>query len=336
MNYTQVLSRVCEGGYFVFLLAISGLAILNLSARHEGVTPFKILSVVSGSMIPALPVGTAIVIQPFDHYYVDDVVTYKLNTSNITHRIVYAGAYFLTKGDANSEIDLQAVAQSQIVGKVIVAIPFVGYVQESTKTLWGLIGFVYIPSVLILITESRTVILEFSRLESRKKIRLPVGSTGAIILGILALSSVTYAFYIGRFSVTLGSVTSSFHSPSPSVQPSPSDTPLPSPTPTAQPTPTPTPSIIPTAAPSACPTSGAFNCGNASDSTNIVIVENSNTTTVNQQNNSSVSTSIIVNSNTGGNSPESNGSSSVQTGNSVLHIQTSTSVNQNRVTISPY
>lgn len=310
--------KIFEVFYFIFLIAIASFAIVNLTSRFSAKSPFKILSVVSGSMTPELKVGSAIFVQKASDYSRDEIITYQFKNNFVTHRVFYAGEYFLTKGDANKEVDQIQVQKDQIVGKVKFSLPYLGYLQESTKSLWGLVVFVYIPTLVVLIAESKLIIGQIRKIGVKE---IPLGSLGTICIGIFVLSGISLAFYSKTSPVFSANLTSMQMSPSPSPSVSPSNTISPSPTalPSASPTifPSPTaypsisPSILPTINPSAtpsatpssfpCPANGANNCGNGAGSNNTVIIDNNSSTIINQQNNSQIQNTIIINSNTGGN-----------------------------------
>ncbi len=129
------------------------LGTLSVARKINPDLPLKVLSVVSGSMEPAIPVGSGVVVLSQPSYFDNDIITFKFSGNLVTHRIIFAGNYFLTKGDANRSIDPETVEKEQIVGKVILHIPYLGYLQESTKHLSGLVLFIIIPSCLIIIHE---------------------------------------------------------------------------------------------------------------------------------------------------------------------------------------
>lgn len=142
--------------------------------------PLRMLSVVSGSMEPSIPTGSIILIIPQSTYRDGDIITYKLGNILVTHRIVYAKNYFLTKGDSNSQIDPETVSKDQIIGKVVIHIPYLGYIQEKTKTIEGLITFVVIPSAIIIVNEIITIFK--NSIKASKQSSLRTGTKELIII----------------------------------------------------------------------------------------------------------------------------------------------------------
>lgn len=90
--------------------------------------------VLSGSMEPALSVGDLLIVVPEDSYSVDDIVVYESAGIAIVHRIIELGDDFvITQGDANNAPDEQ-ISVSAVRGRVVAAIPLVGYVVQLIQT----------------------------------------------------------------------------------------------------------------------------------------------------------------------------------------------------------
>lgn len=120
------------------VLLASSAAAVALS-RPAGLTPYV---VVSGSMEPALPTGSIAVVKSVDPDEISagDVITYVPPESiarpggarTITHRVrsVVPGAAgrrrFVTQGDANTQPDPWYVNARQVVGKVVLTLPYAG------------------------------------------------------------------------------------------------------------------------------------------------------------------------------------------------------------------
>ena len=62
--------------------------------------------------------------------HMEDIVTFTKQNSIITHRIVRRinDQKYITKGDANNSDDPTPLYKSQIIGKVILTIPYIGYI----------------------------------------------------------------------------------------------------------------------------------------------------------------------------------------------------------------
>ena len=115
------------------------------------------LAVLSGSMQPNIPVGSLIIIDDvkFDDLKVDDVITYKVNSSTlVTHRIVSLDSNkqeMITKGDANEVDDGSPISYQNVVGKLLFTVPLLGYLSVYMKTPLGiaiLCGIIFVLIVL--------------------------------------------------------------------------------------------------------------------------------------------------------------------------------------------
>lgn len=108
-------------------------------------------TVISGSMRPIMDVGDMAIIRnaPADSIEVGDIIQYWNSGEMTIHRVVdiqqgESGKLFVTKGDATSTPDLAPVGPSQVIGKVVLNIPKVGWAAIATKEFfsgaWSLIS----------------------------------------------------------------------------------------------------------------------------------------------------------------------------------------------------
>lgn len=138
----------------------------------------KFLSVMSGSMEPSIKTGSLIIIKPAKNYSVDDVITFKSFDSSedekyTTHRIhqvrdIEDKRYFVTKGDANSSPDMSQVEEGRIIGKLILVIPFLGYLIKYIQTLPGLVLIIIIPATIIVYEEAKKIRGEINEMRKKK------------------------------------------------------------------------------------------------------------------------------------------------------------------------
>ncbi|MDQ3098371.1 MAG: signal peptidase I [bacterium] len=149
------------------LLFASTIASLTVINKISPQFPIRLLSVISGSMEPVIPIGSAVLVIKQSKYNDNDIITYKLGKILVTHRIVFAKKYFLTKGDANNTIDPETVSNEQIAGRVVLHIPYLGYIQEGAKNTKGLILFVLLPSVLIILHEIIVIIKQIKKINQK-------------------------------------------------------------------------------------------------------------------------------------------------------------------------
>jgi len=145
---------------------------------------YQVMSVMSGSMEPAIPVGSLIVVKPSANYQVGDVITFlpmnaKTKKENITHRIFAINEtngekLVETKGDANENPDEETITENKIIGKHLFTVALLGYILTYIKTLPGLIFIILIPSVIIVYEEMRKIGNEARAALERKRERARV------------------------------------------------------------------------------------------------------------------------------------------------------------------
>lgn len=99
-----------------------------------GIFPIKPVAIATGSMEPELHVGDVAIIKKCKANDLEegDIVEYQLDGYTVIHRIKYKSQengefVFITKGDNNNVEDSKEVTESQIIGKVIFKIRFLGY-----------------------------------------------------------------------------------------------------------------------------------------------------------------------------------------------------------------
>ena len=134
--------RVGSGVLTAVMVALLLLAaVVTVVPRLIGAVP---LTVLSGSMEPAISAGDLVVVRPTDpaDLRIGDVVTVQPVSDDptlVTHRIVgvtHGGdglAGFVTQGDANEHPD-EPVVPEQVMGRVVYTVPLIGHVTHGT---WG-------------------------------------------------------------------------------------------------------------------------------------------------------------------------------------------------------
>lgn len=103
--------------------------LLLLLPKAFGIEPNIVLS---GSMEPYMSTGGLAFTNTKNlEPEIGDVITYRIDNNQVTHRVIDIedGAY-ITKGDANEGEDTTPVTKEQIVGTVVLSIPYLGYVAS--------------------------------------------------------------------------------------------------------------------------------------------------------------------------------------------------------------
>jgi len=170
----KILKKVVYWLVLATLLLIGGLvtvSALNIPGSY------KFLVVQSGSMEPKIKKMGIVVIKPAKEYQKDDIITVAEPANpkvTLTHRIVdiekkEGKIFYTTKGDANEEADTEKRPKENVLGKVVLTIPYLGYPISFAKTTQGLILLVIIPAVIIVYDELRKIKEEIIKIKKRKK-----------------------------------------------------------------------------------------------------------------------------------------------------------------------
>lgn len=111
---------------------------------------YEIYTVISGSMEPAIPTGSLVYvkyIQP-EEIQTEDVIAFygtDADGSIVTHRVVSNSAAmgnFITKGDANSDNDMNPIPYANYIGKVQLSVPKLGGIFQTITGTNGKIAAV--------------------------------------------------------------------------------------------------------------------------------------------------------------------------------------------------
>jgi signal peptidase len=123
--------------------------------------------VYGGSMEPAIKIGSLVVIKPVQpqDIKVDDIITYRSAAESgmvTTHRVIEVmhndgSLVFRTKGDANEDPDINPVAANELVGKLTLDIPYLGYLELLLRTRLGMILLIGLPVAAIIGMELRNI-----------------------------------------------------------------------------------------------------------------------------------------------------------------------------------
>lgn len=150
----KVFNKICSILSTLILIVFAAVAAVMILPIVFGC---KSMAVVSGSMEPAIPVGSIIIVNEVEseELEVGDVISYKMSGGTmVTHRIVSIdteNSCVTTKGDANDVEDGNPVAFNDIVGKEVFHVPYLGYLSIYIKTPLGIVGVCAVLMVLILL-----------------------------------------------------------------------------------------------------------------------------------------------------------------------------------------
>lgn len=124
------------------------LVVVCLPLTLPRVMGYDIYTVISGSMEPAIPTGSLVYIegaQPEEIEAGDVIAFYGAEDSAavITHRVVENNTLmgqFVTKGDANEKADVNPVDYEELIGKLVMSVPYLGRAAQLFTSTAGKIG----------------------------------------------------------------------------------------------------------------------------------------------------------------------------------------------------
>ena len=102
----------------------------------------EVFTVVSGSMEPEIPVGSLVIVKKAEAVKIQsgDIIAFRRNGVVVTHRVVEnqtENHQFITKGDANEDVDLEPISYLDLVGLVSHHFGGVGNLMAFFSSLGG-------------------------------------------------------------------------------------------------------------------------------------------------------------------------------------------------------
>ena len=147
--------------YNIFLLIIS-----NYDEENgKDVLGFRAYVIMTDSMNPTLKNGDIVIVHKDSKIEAGNIVTYKKQETSetITHRISRTTKDgYITKGDSNLNEDSNIISQDEIIGKVVLRLPFIGKYITSLKK----IRYLFIILIIVL-----TLALHKKRTNRKKIVR---------------------------------------------------------------------------------------------------------------------------------------------------------------------
>ena len=153
----KVIKKIFDVITSLLVAAAVILVVLLVGVRLFGIEPFTVLS---GSMEPRYHVGSVIYVEEVDprELSVGDALTFTINGTIITHEIINIvdaqnpnDMLFETQGLTNNVSDGN-IPVSNIIGRPVYTIPYLGYVAEYVQKPAGLMGIAAVIVILLLIS----------------------------------------------------------------------------------------------------------------------------------------------------------------------------------------
>jgi len=157
--------------YYIIIGFIVLVAVLLIISAFPITGNFKVMIVQSGSMAPAIKMGSVVAVKPADDYKIGKIITfgpYSRTKSPTTHRIydikvVNGQPRYITKGDANNAPDQREIQKRDILGKVLFSVPYLGFAVDFAKKPIGFGLIIIVPAALIIVDEIKKIIGEIKK-----------------------------------------------------------------------------------------------------------------------------------------------------------------------------
>lgn len=156
-------ARTLYFSFFLFTLIVFPFVVFNVLITKTSLIPnAKSFVISTGSMEPAIPVGSIIYTMKKSEYKVGEIITFLKEKGVVSHRIVGitmvgSNKYYLTKGDANNRVDEDLVQEGSIYGKIVTFIPEVGKIILFYKNPFGIILGTVLPTLLFLLVKIQPI-----------------------------------------------------------------------------------------------------------------------------------------------------------------------------------
>ena len=176
-----MINRIFKTTYYLVIAVIAVIAIFLILSAFPLKSGYGSFIVLSGSMEPKIHAGSVVAIKTQGDYQVGDVITFGENTKKkkpTTHRIIEVkrnnqdDIVYITKGDANNVADQQPVGEDEVLGKVFLSIPLIGYAVAATQKPIGFILIIVVPAVIIIYDELQNIKKEIlKKVDYKKRIK---------------------------------------------------------------------------------------------------------------------------------------------------------------------
>ena len=184
---------------FFIVLIIIPILIFLWPAHLGGDAGF--LMVFGTSMLPTIQPGSFIITKAAESYSVDEIVNFKQSeknvSKNVVHRIIEETKDgFILKGDNNKKKDPGIINPNDITGRVVLAVPYVGYMADLLRN----------PVILILIGMS-FIAVQFARKKRGKNepiVEKPLKPQYGLFSSAIAVNSIMYVLI--QLSIMLDNV----------------------------------------------------------------------------------------------------------------------------------
>ncbi len=164
--------------YYIVIVFIVAIALLLIVSVLPITGNYRLMVVQSGSMEPVIKMGGIVMVKPMEDYKIGDVISFGEVTRTkapTTHRIydmkITEGRIsYITKGDANNAPDQKEISKDEIIGKVLIDVPYFGYVVDFAKKPVGFALIIIVPAAIIIFDEVKKIYGEVKKKKTKESI----------------------------------------------------------------------------------------------------------------------------------------------------------------------
>ena len=165
-NKTKTIKKIVEIIAIILIYNIILIIVSSINGKNFNILGYKAYIVTTDSMQPSINAGDIVIVKngKKDKIGQGDVITFNQNDEVITHRVIKNiteenNVEYITKGDNNNTEDTFKVKYDDVIGKMVITIPYLGKI----------ISILY-NKIIILILLLVILIIIFIKIEKNEKL----------------------------------------------------------------------------------------------------------------------------------------------------------------------
>ena len=152
MNIAKKILKIIFWIILIIIVIYSTTIIFQKIVRKDKTPDFfgyKSFIVLTGSMEPTLKPGDIVFVKETTNINEQDIISFKVENAIVTHRVVEienenGKNFYITKGDANSDNDIELISIEYVEGKYAFKIPLLGNIILFFQRPVGMVVLVII------------------------------------------------------------------------------------------------------------------------------------------------------------------------------------------------
>ena len=165
-NKTKTIKKIVEIIAIILIYNIILIIVSSINGKHFNILGYKAYMVTTDSMQPSINAGDIVIVKngKKDKIGQGDVITFNQNDEVITHRVIKNiteenNVEYITKGDNNNTEDTFKVKYDDVIGKMVITIPYLGKIISILDN-----------KIIILILLLVILIIIFIKIEKNEKL----------------------------------------------------------------------------------------------------------------------------------------------------------------------